>query len=92
MYSSDFGRQVAHFACGARILQHQRKGFFGSTSRGNARHCRHHNAIAKRRGAGFQHGAGLRVQISGQHNHIALGPRRRMGQRHGFRHRGRLIQ
>ena len=91
MHSSDFGRQVAHFACGARILQHEREGLFGSTSRGNTRHFRHHHAIAKRRGAGFQHGTGLRMKVCRQHNHIGFATRRGMGQRHGFCHRSRLI-
>ena len=92
MHGGDLPGQVAHFTRGAGILQHQREGFLSGAGSGDARHCRHHNAIAKRCRAGFQNGAGLRVQISGQHNHIALGPRRGMGQRHGFRHRGGLIQ
>ena len=92
MHGGDLSGQVAHFARGAGILQHQREGFLSGAGRGNARHCRNHHTIAKRCRAGFQHGAGLRVQISSQHNHIALGPRGGMGQRHGFRHRGRLIQ
>ena len=92
MHGGDLPGQVAHFARGAGILQHQREGFLSGASRGNAGHRRHHYAIAKWCRAGFQHSAGLRVQISGQHNYIALGPRCGMGQRHGFRHRSRLIQ
>ena len=92
MHGGDLSGQVTHFASRAGILQHQREGFFSSTSRGNARHCRHHHAIAKRCGAGFHHGAGLRMKVRRQHNHIALGPRRGMGQRHGFCHSRRLIQ
>ena len=92
MHCSDLSGQVAYFAGRAGILQHQREGFFGSAGRSNARHCRHHHAIAKRCGAGFHHGASLRMKVRRQHNHIALGPRRAMGQRHGFCHRRRLIQ
>ena len=92
MHGGDLSGKVTHFACGAGILQHQRKGFFSRTSSGDAGHRRHHHMVAKRCGAGFQNSAGLRMKVRRQHNHIALGPRRAMGQRHGFCHRRRLIQ
>ena len=92
MHSSDLSGQVAHFASRAGILQHEREGLFGGTSSSNAHHFRHHHAIAKWCRTSFQNSAGLGVQISRQHNRVAFAAGGAMGQRHGFCHRGRLIQ
>ncbi len=83
--------QRAYGAGGARILQHHGERVGGADG-GHIARREIDQCPVQRAGAGFQHGAGLRVQVGRHRDHLAAGARNAVRHGDGFGRRRRLVQ